>query len=133
MRRLAADGTEHLPSAHVFGNEVGERVPDIRRDWASTCQAAGIAGLHFHDLRREFGSRLLETPGVGPHHVRDCLGHANITTTSTYLATTIAALQHVGRQFEQHRQIRTAFAQLPAHATIEASAGTPGIADKPLN
>ena len=43
--------------------------------------------LHFHDLRREAGSRWLEG-GVPLHVVRDWLGHANISQTSTYLAGT---------------------------------------------
>jgi integrase len=74
-------------SARVFGNEIGEPVTSIRESWARTCAAAGIAGLHFHDLRREFACRLLES-SADLHDVRDFLGHANITTTSTYLAST---------------------------------------------
>ena len=34
--------------------------------------------LHFHDLRREFGSRVLES-GSSLIEARDLLGHANIT------------------------------------------------------
>jgi hypothetical protein len=49
--------------------------------------AAGITDLHFHDLRREFACRLLES-NADLHDVRDFLGHANITTTSTYLRST---------------------------------------------
>jgi integrase len=45
---------------------------------------AGIRDLHFHDLRREFACRLLES-SADLHDVRDFLGHANITTTSRYL------------------------------------------------
>jgi hypothetical protein len=43
--------------------------------------------LHFHDLRREFACRLLESRAE-LHDVRDFLGHANITTTSTYPRST---------------------------------------------
>lgn len=87
MRRDGPDG-EPLPlSARVFGNEVGEPIESIRESWERTCAAAGIAGLHFHDLRREFACRLLES-SADLHDVRDFLGHANITTTSTYLRST---------------------------------------------
>jgi integrase len=48
--------------------------------------------LHFHDLRREFGSRLLES-GPAQHDVRDFLGQANITTTSRYLRSTPLRLE----------------------------------------
>jgi integrase len=104
LHRHAPDGTEHPLEAFVFGNEVGERISDIRDDWAKTCKAAGITGLNFHDLRREFASRLRETPGVSDHHVRDWLGHADMATTSKYLSTTRTGLQQARRQFERHRE-----------------------------
>ena len=87
MRRRAPDGTEHAADRFVFGNEVGEEVTSIRNAWELTCAAAGVRDLHFHDLRREFACRLLES-SVDLHDVRDFLGHANISTTSTYLAST---------------------------------------------
>jgi site-specific recombinase XerD len=43
--------------------------------------------LHFHDLRHEAGSRLLEA-GWPLHHVQHMLGHANLSQTSTYLNAT---------------------------------------------
>jgi site-specific recombinase XerD len=45
-----------------------------------------VENLHLHDLRGEFGSTMLEA-GVPMHEVRDALGHANISMTSTYLRT----------------------------------------------
>ena len=53
-------------------------------DDTGTCLRAGSVGLRFHDLRREFACRLLES-SADLHDVRDFLGHANITTTSRYL------------------------------------------------
>ena len=70
--------------------------------------------LHLHDLRREFGSRLQESPGVSPHEVATWLGHSNISTTSRYLSTTTTGLHHTLKKLEQARQIRTTFAQTPA-------------------
>jgi site-specific recombinase XerD len=40
--------------------------------------------LHFHDLRHEAGSRFLGA-GMPLHHVKEMLGHANISQTDTYL------------------------------------------------
>jgi len=54
--------------------------------------------LHFHDLRHEAGSRLLEA-GWPLHHVKDMLGHANIATTGTYLNVTTAGLAESMRRF----------------------------------
>ena len=48
--------------------------------------------LHFHDLRREAGSRWLDG-GVPLQVIRDRLGHTNISETSTYLESTSAG-QH---------------------------------------
>lgn len=100
MRRQGPDGREHGPDAHVFGNETGGRIGTIKTAWRATCRRAEITDLHFHDLRREFASRLLES-GAANHDVRDWLGHANITTTSRYLATTRTRLQHVRKGFEE--------------------------------
>ena len=62
--REIKDDDEQLPgSLHPFGNEIGERVKGFKTAWRLTCKRAGISGLRFHDLRRESGSRLLETPG----------------------------------------------------------------------
>jgi len=103
MRRYAPDGAEHPPEAYVFGNEVGERVGRVMTAWRAACRRAKIEDLHFHDLRREFASRLLES-GASDHEVRDWLGHANITTTSRYLATTRVRLRRARVAFEARRR-----------------------------
>lgn len=92
MRRHAPDGSEHSPDAYVFGNEVGERVTSIRTAWELACRRAKVTGLHFHDLRREFASRLLESR-ADLHDVQMFLGHAAITTTSRYLQSTPIRLE----------------------------------------
>jgi integrase len=94
----------------VFGNEVGEQVGSIKKAWQTAVlkahghQPQWVKGksnqlapeslaayhainLHFHDLRREFGSRVLES-GSSLIEARDLLGHANISQTSTYLQST---------------------------------------------
>ncbi len=58
--------------------------------------------LHFHDLRREAGSRLLEA-GWPVHHVQHMLGHANLSQTSTYLNPTAIGLQESMRKLEETR------------------------------
>jgi len=55
--------------------------------------------LHFHDLRHEGGSRLLEA-GWPLHHVQHMLGHANLAQTSTYLNATRIGLHESMRRFE---------------------------------
>jgi integrase len=128
MRRLNPAGEPLGPEAFVFGNELGQRIGSIKRAW-QTCvlKAHGQTprwrprgwseldaeskahyrriDLRFHDLRREFASRLREAPGISDHEVRDWLGHANITTTSRYLATTRTTLQRARKKFEQSRNL----------------------------
>jgi integrase len=108
MRRTDVAGHEFGPDAYVFGNEVGEQIGSIKTAWRATCRRAGITGLHFHDLRREFGSRLLES-GASQHDVKDFLGHANITTTSRYLKSTPLRLEKALERMERglERDIRT--------------------------
>ena len=84
LRRMDPQGAPLSSEAYVFATETGERVRSVKTAWRATCRRAGIADLHFHDLRREFACRLLES-SADLHDVRDFLGHANITTTGRYL------------------------------------------------
>ena len=58
--------------------------------------------LHFHDLRREAGSRWLDG-GVPLQTIRDWLGHSNISQTSTYLESTFAGQHEAMRAFEERQ------------------------------
>ncbi len=58
--------------------------------------------LHFHDLRHEAGSRLLEA-GWPVHHVQHMLGHASLQQTSTYLNLTTQGLHESMRKLEEAR------------------------------
>jgi integrase len=91
-------GQPHKATAFVFGNAVGEQVKDPKKSWLACCGAAGIAGLHFHDLRHEAGSRMLEK-GWPLHHIQQMLGHEDTKTTSIYLNATITELEDSMRRF----------------------------------
>ncbi len=103
MRQHGPDGQPFPIEAHIFGNDVGEPVRSIYKGWDLARRRAGIHELHFHDLRREFASRLMES-GAAEHDVRDWLGHANITTTSRYLSSSAFRRQDVMKRFEAARQ-----------------------------
>ena len=87
MRRLDPAGEELPGTAHVFGDELGRPVKSIKTGWRTAVTRAGLSDLHFHDLRREAASRLLEG-GLALHYVSKLLGHRNIATTSIYLSAT---------------------------------------------
>lgn len=71
--------------AYVFGDAVGRPRPSIKTAWRLTCGRAKVTGLHFHDLRREAGSRWMDA-GVPLATIQRWLGHHNISQTSTYLS-----------------------------------------------
>lgn len=58
--------------------------------------------LHFHDLRREAGSRWLDG-GVPLTAIRDWLGHSNISQTSTYLESQAIGQNDLMRRFEERQ------------------------------
>lgn len=123
MRRFDPAGKPLPLSAYVFGTAIGTRVQSTKRAWMtavlrahghtatytatmnlSPASRAALAAidLHFHDLRREAGSRWLEG-GVPLHTIRDWLGHTNISQTSTYLAGTLATQHDAMRTYEARR------------------------------
>ena len=55
--------------------------------------------LHWHDLRHEYASRLVER-GVPLAQVRDLLGHASIVTTERYDNQRLEALQAAVERLE---------------------------------
>ncbi len=102
MRRNDPAGEPHGPQAYVFGDEIGQRRGRIITAWRLACRRAKIVDLHFHDLRREAGSRWLEG-GVPLQVVRDWLGHTNISQTSTYLESTVMGQHDAMRRFDEAR------------------------------
>lgn len=122
MRRQAPDGQQHGPYAYVFGNEVGEQVKDIKTAWGATCRRAKITDVHFHDLRREAGSRWHEA-GVSLVQVQAWLGHTNISQTSTYLGVSLTGTEAAKRLLEtaegfaheSHKPAQRGSEQLPTN------------------
>ena len=89
-RRTDPAGDTLLPDGYVFGDEIGRRRHSIKTAWRLTCHRAKITGLHFHDLRREAGSRWMDA-GIPLATIQRWLGHANISQTSTYLGASLRA------------------------------------------
>lgn len=123
MRRFDPSGTPLAPGHYVFGTAIGTRVMSFKRAWntavlkahghepaytetanltAESRAAMAAIDLHFHDLRREAGSRWLDG-GVPLHTVRDWLGHTSIAQTSTYLAGTMQTQHDAMTRFEAHQ------------------------------
>jgi integrase len=113
-RRNGPD-SEPLPlTAHVFGDEFGEKVDSLKTAWATLCRKAGIEDLQIHDLRREAASRL-DRQNVSRTTISAQLGHKRTTTTDIYLGSTVDGrkdeLQDYWRK-ENRRRPRKGFAKV---------------------
>jgi integrase len=128
MRRDDASGKRHVSTAYVFGDTTGARVGFPKRSWEIAklvahghtveYQADGqltvecrthleTIDLHFHDLRREAGSRWLDAR-VPLHTIQHWLGHTNIAQTSTYLNVTDTGSHEAMERFDAARVQRGA-------------------------
>ena len=100
-RRRTDPAGEILPQdAYVFGDAIGRRLAPNNKKWKATCRRAGIVDLHFHDLRREAGSRWMDA-GIPLATIQRWLGHANISQTSTYLGASLGADEQDMRAYEE--------------------------------
>jgi integrase len=128
MRRMDPAGQPHPQDVYVFGNEIGQRVAGVKTAWRLACKRAQITGLHFHDLRREAGSRWLEG-GVQLHTVRDWLGHTTIEKTSTYLKNTVRSKHDAMEAYERRiGRVSPCATELGAegHSAIQGDSGATG-------
>jgi integrase len=100
-RRQVDPAGELLPfEAYVFGDEIGRKRGSIKTAWRLTLKRAKISDLHFHDLRREAGSRWMDA-GIPLATIQRWLGHANISQTSTYLGASLGGDEQDMRRFEE--------------------------------
>ncbi len=128
MARLGPDGHDLPATAAVFGDEIGRPVKCIKKAWetavlkAHGAKAAFVEAthrltpecraelkrinLHFHDLRHEGASRLVEA-GVPIHHVQAILGHADLKTTARYTNATLPGLHESMRKVDEQRSACT--------------------------
>jgi integrase len=123
MRRDGPDGQRHPLDAYVFGDAIGRRLTTIKTAWTTATRKADLPGLHFHDLRHEFGSRALDA-GAHLADVRDALGHSSLTMTSRYLNTSPERLR---RMMDLMEQDRTAAACKPLANSTDTPATPPTV------
>ena len=122
--RLDAIGQQKSVETLVFSDGTGAPLPlfhatwlvtvlkahDVRPRWSRKNDYKGLTresqeafrriNLHWHDLRHEYASRLVEK-GVPLAQVRDLLGHSSITTTERYDNQRLENLQAAAAKLER--------------------------------
>jgi integrase len=90
----------------------GYNYSTMERHWIEARRRAQMPHIRFHDLRRSYGTWLLQN-GAEIASIRDLLGHATIAMTSRYLGTNQADLKRAvsrlpglarGRKAASHRR-----------------------------
>jgi integrase len=77
---------EHCPgSPWVFCRRDGSKIESIKKGFAACVADAGLSDVHPHDLRRTFGSWLVQS-GVGIERVSELLRHGNVAITASVYA-----------------------------------------------
>ena len=132
--RLDAAGDEKPADTRVFSDETGVPIRNFRKTWVLTVlRAHGVTphwrrqggwkhvtrecqmefqriNLHWHDLRHEYASRLVEQH-VPLAQVRDLLGHASIITTERYDNQTLESLQIAAARLERGEAFDSSYAR----------------------
>jgi integrase len=67
----------------IPGENVGRPRADLKKPWDAVCKAAGLDGVHLHDLRHTFAS-VAAGASLGLPIVGKLLGHRNASTTQRY-------------------------------------------------
>jgi integrase len=73
----------HGARGRVRGKRYPITITGMQTYWKRLCQRTGITGLRFHDLRHDFGTKLLRETG-NLHLVQKAMNHRNIATTLRY-------------------------------------------------
>src|SRR5205823_2962607 len=86
------------PDALVFG------IADFHHAWRKACAAAGITGLHFHDLRHTAATRLDEA-GFTVKQIATVLGNEDERITArVYINPTDATLAAAARALDKYQE-----------------------------
>lgn len=96
---LSAMKERRGPSSWVFPSEKAKsgHLEEPKAAWMRLLQAAGIADLRLHDLRRTFGSRLAET-GASGAVIAAAMGHKSLQSARSYLHLQVDAVREAAER-----------------------------------
>lgn len=81
LRRLRGTRPAEWP---VFSHADGRPLRTVATSWAAACREAGVPGLHLHDLRHTFASRMLTGGFADVATLQDLMGHRTPAMTLRY-------------------------------------------------
>jgi integrase len=99
-------------SEYVFHLD-GRRVADFRKAWASACEAAGVSGRLFHDLRRSCVRDLIRG-GVHQTVAMKISGHKTPSMFARYNISSDADLREAMRQRQEYLKAQPAVSNIVA-------------------
>ena len=100
---LSACVSGKRPEDYVFTREDGKPVRDFRKTWRKVSNAAGVAGLLLHDLRRS-GVRNLRRLGVAESVAMKISGHKTASVFRRYDITDEADLADAAARLDAKRE-----------------------------
>ena len=101
----------------------GSPINDFRDSWDTACEAAGVAGRLFHDLRRT-AVRNLERSGVSRSAAMKLTGHKTEAVYRRYAIVAESDLLAAVRKRAAYRPLRTAGAVVPLNRHRRSGTGT---------
>lgn len=106
---IAEDVREYLEkqpkaSPYIFARG-SDRIKDFRGSWAAACKRAGVAGLHFHDLRRT-AVRNMRKAGVSETMSMRISGHRTRAMLDRYDISDDSDVQEAGKKTDNYLKKR---------------------------
>jgi integrase len=83
LRDLRAERDAKFPKCAYVFSRASERIKSYKKAWANGCEDAGLAGLHFHDLRRS-AVRLMTRAGIPEKIAMQISGHKTRSVFDRY-------------------------------------------------
>ncbi len=96
-RALEAVARAMSVTSKVFGEKGGEEIQaaNLKYNFRSAADRAGLKDLKFHDLRHTFATRLIQS-GADIYSVQKLLGHKSMEMTSRYAHRDVDSFEEGG-------------------------------------
>ena len=93
----------------------GQPVFDFEKAWATACDAVGIPGTLFHDLRRTASTNMIEA-GLSEKEAMEISGHRTRSTFDRYHIVSERRMKQNAEKLEQHLKAKEGE---PAHSMVQ--------------